>query len=114
SAPCFCFFFSSRRRHTSSKRDWSQTCALPISRFSAQFCPQGDTRGKEFLSCAAGRNGFPLERGAFATRCPLPRFRRGEGSAFQFFRRDKGGRRRPVHRVDRAVPFHPQVIAVGA
>src|SRR5699024_9368464 len=27
------------------------------------------TRGKEFLSCAAGRNGFPLERGAFATRC---------------------------------------------
>ena len=25
-------------------------------------------RGKEFLSCAAGRNGFPLERGAFATR----------------------------------------------
>src|SRR5699024_955598 len=26
------------------------------------------TRGKEFLSCAAGRNGFPLERGAFATR----------------------------------------------
>ena len=26
------------------------------------------TRGKEFLSCAAGRNGSPLERGAFATR----------------------------------------------
>src|SRR5437868_9160411 len=25
------FFFSSRRRHTRSKRDWSQTCALPIS-----------------------------------------------------------------------------------
>src|SRR5699024_3660642 len=25
------------------------------------------TRGKEFLSCAAGRNGFPLERVAFAT-----------------------------------------------
>src|SRR5699024_8493569 len=24
------FFFSSRRRHTRSKRDWSQTCALPI------------------------------------------------------------------------------------
>src|SRR5699024_11790380 len=24
--------FSSRRRHTSSKRDWIQTCALPISR----------------------------------------------------------------------------------
>src|SRR5207248_4314174 len=24
------FFFSSRRRHTRSKRDWSSTCALPI------------------------------------------------------------------------------------
>src|SRR5207247_5726424 len=26
------FFFSSRRRHTRSTRDWSSTCALPISR----------------------------------------------------------------------------------
>src|SRR5207247_9713786 len=25
------FFFSSRRRHTRSTRDWSSTCALPIS-----------------------------------------------------------------------------------
>src|SRR5699024_11426315 len=25
-------FFSSRRRHTRSKRDWSSDCALPISR----------------------------------------------------------------------------------
>src|SRR3989442_10945543 len=25
------FFFSSRRRHTRCGRDWSQTCALPIS-----------------------------------------------------------------------------------
>src|SRR5690349_23398551 len=25
------FFFSSRRRHTRSLRDWSSTCALPIS-----------------------------------------------------------------------------------
>src|SRR3989449_3151038 len=25
------FFFSSRRRHTRCSRDWSQTCALPIS-----------------------------------------------------------------------------------
>src|SRR5438067_3437883 len=24
------FFFSSRRRHTRSKRDWSSACALPI------------------------------------------------------------------------------------
>src|SRR5699024_12533435 len=27
----YLFFFSSRRRHTRSKRDWSSTCALPIS-----------------------------------------------------------------------------------
>ena len=40
----------------------------PSARFSAKFCPQGDIRGKEFLTCAAGRNGFPLKRGAFATR----------------------------------------------
>src|SRR5699024_11299028 len=26
----WCFFFSSRRRHTRSKRDWSSECALPI------------------------------------------------------------------------------------
>src|ERR1035438_5228312 len=26
----FCFFFSSRRRHTRCLSDWSQTCALPI------------------------------------------------------------------------------------
>src|SRR5699024_6610162 len=42
--------------------------ARPSARRSAKFCRQGDTRGKEFLPCAAGRNGFPLERGAFATR----------------------------------------------
>src|SRR5699024_11977916 len=30
-------FFSSRRRHTRSKRDWIQTCALPISSGSAFF-----------------------------------------------------------------------------
>src|SRR5438105_6696008 len=30
------FFFSSRRRHTRSTRDWVQTCALPISRHAAR------------------------------------------------------------------------------
>ena len=39
----------------------------PSARFDGKFCPQGDTRGKEFLTCAAGRNGFPLERVAFDT-----------------------------------------------
>src|SRR5437868_6570241 len=47
------FFFSSRRRHTRSKRDWSSTCALPIvertlqlhehslrrSNIEVDFCP---------------------------------------------------------------------------
>src|SRR5699024_11997494 len=30
------FFFSSRRRHTRSKRDWSSTCALPICAFTVR------------------------------------------------------------------------------
>src|SRR5699024_2613544 len=29
------------------------------ARFSAQFCPQGDTRGKEFLSCACRQKWVP-------------------------------------------------------
>ena len=32
------------------------------------FVQKGDTRGEGFLTCAAGRKGSPLERGAFATR----------------------------------------------
>ena len=32
------------------------------ARFSAKFCPQGDTRGRNFCPATAGRNGFPLER----------------------------------------------------
>ena len=35
--------------------------ARPSARFSSKFCPQGNIRGKEFLTCAAGRNGFPLK-----------------------------------------------------
>src|SRR6266496_714592 len=31
------FFFSSRRRHTRSLRDWVQTCALPISNKAIQI-----------------------------------------------------------------------------
>ena len=57
--------------------------ARPSARFSAKFCPQGDTRGKEFLSCAAGRNGFPLERVAFATCSKASPY--GFGEAFACF-----------------------------
>src|SRR5699024_8453491 len=28
--------------------------------FGGKFCPRGDIRGEEFLTCAAGRNGSPL------------------------------------------------------
>src|SRR5205809_5967553 len=34
------FFFSSRRRHTRCSRDWSQTCALPISHLAIDH-PEG-------------------------------------------------------------------------
>src|SRR5438067_3566338 len=40
------FFFSSRRRHTRSKRDWSQTCALPI-------CGGLEEQVDDRLACAA-------------------------------------------------------------
>src|SRR5207249_7815086 len=33
------FFFSSRRRHTRSKRDWSSTCALPIYNGEFEHAP---------------------------------------------------------------------------
>src|SRR3712207_7611286 len=37
----FFFFFSSRRRHTRYWRDWSSTCALPISQYRAFFVGGG-------------------------------------------------------------------------
>src|SRR5699024_120285 len=39
----YIFFFSSRRRHTRSKRDWSQTCALPIYSHLLTVAPTGST-----------------------------------------------------------------------
>ena len=42
-------------------------------RFSAQFCPQGDTRGKEFLSRACGQKWVPPGAWRFCdtlTSCP--------------------------------------------
>src|SRR5699024_12205592 len=32
---CYCFFFSSRRRHTRSKRDWSSDVCFPISQLTS-------------------------------------------------------------------------------
>ena len=55
--------------HTGKLSAESVRAALRRVRGSAlNFVEKGDTRGKGFLSCAAGRNGSPLERGAFATR----------------------------------------------
>src|SRR6266542_6910602 len=54
----FFFFFSSRRRHTRCYRDWSQTCALPISRRSTTRVRRASAvvgRGAETAGAPAGR-----------------------------------------------------------
>src|SRR5699024_10588915 len=56
--------------HTGKLSAESVRAALRRVRGSAlNFVEKGDTRGEGFLTCAAGRNGSPLERVAFATRC---------------------------------------------
>src|SRR2546429_6591636 len=62
-------FFSSRRRHTRCSRDWSQTCALPISAVPRQVLrpgpgPAGDIwpRGRGTGLCVRTNLG-PLARG---------------------------------------------------
>src|SRR5699024_10727394 len=57
-----------RTKQPKRSRGSGLTFASPLRR-AQQKQGTATTRGKEFLSCAAGRNGFPLERGAFATRC---------------------------------------------
>src|SRR5699024_11443519 len=38
-----CFFFSSRRRHTRSKRDWSSdVCSSDLAIFNLGYLPRGD------------------------------------------------------------------------
>src|SRR5699024_11330867 len=59
------FFFSSRRRHTRSKRDWSSTCALPIfalHRTSSTACRCRATASPRSSpnACADGERGAPL------------------------------------------------------
>src|SRR5699024_1507518 len=55
--------------HTGKLSVESVRAALRRVRGSAlNFVEKGDTRGEGFLSCAAGRNGSPLERVAFAAR----------------------------------------------
>src|SRR5207249_1335314 len=46
------FFFSSRRRHTRSKRDWSSACALPISRALGSFSMRRICSSSTVLSCS--------------------------------------------------------------
>src|SRR5207249_5747707 len=42
------FFFSSRRRHTRSKRDWSSdVCSSDLSLWSATMAPLPDRSGRE-------------------------------------------------------------------
>src|SRR5690606_40278830 len=57
------FFFSSRRRHTRFSRDWSQTCALPISRLCQENQVVGvhsvhiSPAGQDFTEMFAGNPG---------------------------------------------------------
>src|SRR6266508_6454200 len=53
----FFFFFSSRRRHTRWPRDWSQTCALPISSSPANALegPANQVDGSGRLEAAIAR-----------------------------------------------------------
>src|SRR5207237_5774591 len=62
------FCFSSRRRHTRFKCDWSQTCALPIylgqeaERFDARADPQVRVEALRFLAQMGWvRTGVPAE-----------------------------------------------------
>src|SRR5207247_5959663 len=61
----YLFFFSSRRRHTRSTRDWSSECALPISSpttdRSAAF--PGGGNGIHFYPAPSGPGAEPLQLG---------------------------------------------------
>src|SRR5699024_5214960 len=55
--------------HTGKFGDESVRAALRRVRGSApNFVPRGILGGRNFCPAYAGRNGFPLKRGAFATR----------------------------------------------
>src|SRR5438132_3069639 len=45
----WCFFFSSRRRHTRSLCDWSSECALPISRVIAIGISTGGPNALQYM-----------------------------------------------------------------
>src|SRR5436309_13928895 len=49
------FFFSSRRRHTSFSRDWSSTCALPISSSRWYFGTTSEGRFYLAMELVGGR-----------------------------------------------------------
>src|SRR5699024_4636517 len=73
--------------HTGKLSAESVRAALRRVRGSAlNFVPRGIPGGRNFCPAYAGRNGFPLERVAFATRCPAPGEGRGRGSWSAFLR----------------------------
>src|SRR5699024_11234903 len=68
--------------HTGKFGAESVRAALRRVRGSApNFVPRGIPGGRNFCPAHAGRNGFPLERVAFATRC-LPRTRTNVRGSF--------------------------------
>src|SRR5699024_11610473 len=51
----FCFFFSSRRRHTSSKRDWSSdVCSSDLVVIQSTLIGGGYATGREVVQYGAG------------------------------------------------------------
>src|SRR5699024_12087883 len=53
------FFFSSRRRHTRSKRDWSSECALPILSYDISMSEVNQAISEQNILISAGILGSP-------------------------------------------------------
>src|SRR5699024_11505022 len=72
------FFFSSRRRHTRSKRDWSSTCALPIFESDGYAAIQVTTGSRKAKHLTKAQAGQFAKAGVEAGRA-LMEFRLAEG-----------------------------------
>ena len=72
------------------------------------FVPRGIPGGRNFCPAHAGRNGFPLERGAFATRCSVEERRR------KLWRAEKGemGSFQSVQKVHKKLPQISSILRV--
>ena len=95
--------------HTGKLSAESVRAALRRVRGSAlNFVPRGIPGGRNFCPAHAGRNGFPLERGAFATRCSVEERRR------KLWRAEKGkmGSFQSVQKVHKKLPQISSILRV--